>query len=73
MKCFHCFWIEPVGMKKQYKLIESEAEVLELIRQAIPAPHEYSNIADLVIIFGERVEWEPAEWVKSFKLKGSFL
>lgn len=68
---FHCFYLEPVGNVRKYVVHDSEQPVLDLVRKANPAPHEFPNIADLIVICGSLVEFEPAKWVESFKIKQS--
>lgn len=68
MQKFHCFYRERVGGDHKYVVHDTEEPVLELVRQANPAPHEYSNIANLVVIYGMAVKFEPAKWVESWKI-----
>ena len=68
-KQYHCFWINPHGMQREYKVFDDEAAVLELVKENEKPQDEYRNVNGLVVIYGVKVEFEPAVVVQSYKIK----
>lgn len=64
MKQYHAFWIEPVGMRRRYAAFASEADVCNLMLKQ----QNEENVADLHVVYGELVRFEPATIVESFRI-----
>ena len=66
MKRYHAFWENPYGHERQYKAFDDEAGVLELVAAS---EVEDSDVRGLSVIWGELLEFEPYERVKSYRVK----
>lgn len=68
---YHMFWLEPVGQVRRYEATDDLSVVQEMVRKAnADERDEYSNVAGLKVIYGRLLEFEPAEIIKSWRVKG---
>ena len=65
---WHCFWVNPYGMHHEYKAFDDIGPVLALVGKN---NQEYgsSPVCNLRVVYGELLEFEPTEVVKSWKVK----
>jgi len=63
MDAYHCFWRSPGYNGLSHKEVFDRDEVTEIRRQADSGFYE-----DLVVVWGELVEFEPTEVVKTYKI-----
>lgn len=71
-KQYHCCYVNEYGESMAYVVHDTIAPVLELVKQADPDPGDgYPKVCKLVVIHGEKVEFEPAVVVKTYKVKGA--
>lgn len=68
---YHCFYVEPVGYVRKYIAHERIEPVLELVKldELNRMSGEYSNVAELRVIWGLLVEFEPAKVVETYRIK----
>lgn len=66
---YHCFWVNPFGMDRQYKVFGDLEPVLDLVKENEKDADDFSRVRNLVVIYGERLDFEPAVVVQTFKVK----
>ena len=67
---YHMFWTEPVGGINRYEATADLSVVQEMVRMANSDDRdEYTNVASLKVIYGRLLEFEPAEIVKTWRVK----
>ena len=70
MKIYHCFWREPIGNAYKYEATEDLDRVQALVTaNADYSSAEFSNVSGLRVIYGELLEFEPAQVVTKWKIK----
>lgn len=65
---FHAFWVNPYHMTRETAEFEADAleSVLALVKKNAT---EDDNVRGLVVIWGERLEFEPATVVQTYRIK----
>jgi hypothetical protein len=72
---YHAFWYQPVGMVDRYEAFDAIEPVLKLVHEAEQTkrmyadPDAYGRVGGLRVIYGELLEFEPAEVVKTYRIK----
>jgi hypothetical protein len=67
-KKYHAFYIWAYGYESRYECLDNEKDMLELVRKA-REPDDNHGYRNLRIIYGDLLEFEPIEIVKSWKVK----
>lgn len=65
-KRYHCFYMNPYGNERKYVAHDDLPPVLDLVKK--------SNIEDeavvgLKVVYGELLEFEPATYVETYRIK----
>ena len=68
-KRFFAFYTEPVGARRVMKEFDDEVAVLALVQEANKPEHEYRSVSGLIVIYGERLEFEPYEKVTAWRVR----
>lgn len=69
---YHYHYREPVGARYVFGSTESHDEMIELVRKANDVDEDgysRSNMANLTVIWGEQLEFEPATVVQTWRVK----
>lgn len=70
MDQYHMFWHIPVGNERGYRVTDDYDEVIEMQRKSeLNEADGYSNVRSLVVILGRKLAFEPAEIVKTWRIK----
>lgn len=63
---YHAFWVNPYGSKRERLSTHDLDKILQLrLRQ----DSEGSDVRDLVVIYGDVLEFEPVRIVDSYRIK----
>lgn len=63
---YHCFWVNPYGYKSEYAAHADLASVLALVKRS---NSEDSDVSNLRVVYGELLQFEPATYVESYRVK----
>jgi len=68
-EAFHCFWRASVGGAHQYEVTDSADRVQELkLAEDKELRGDYGNVRNLVVVYGERMGFEPVEVALKYKI-----
>jgi len=63
---FYVFYTYAYGMHPQQRVFEKKEELLAFIQEAMD---DISAYRDLTVIYGKKLEFEPAVVIQSYKIK----
>lgn len=68
---FHCFWREPVGGQSRYEMTDSfeRVQTLKMEEDKRLSDDGYSNVMNLIVICGSRMQFIPVEVVSKYRVE----
>lgn len=64
---YYAFYVDAIGARPKQQQFDQEEHLLDFVRDAMDPDNNYRN---LVVIRGERLEFEPYTQITAWRIKG---